>query len=52
MGIIRKRYSKTRMSSMRRQHSAILSIFNAYYEFKVRLKYGRRKTIHWWRKNV
>jgi len=52
MGIIRTRYAKTRMASMRRQHKTVIKIFNYYHAFKLRLKYGRRKTIHWWRKNV
>jgi len=52
MGIIRLRYAKTRMASKRRSGLKRWEIFNRYQNFKVRLQYGRRKLIYWWRKNV
>jgi hypothetical protein len=43
------RYSKTKMASQRRSHLKQWVIFNRFHVFKLRLQYGRRKTIHWWR---
>jgi hypothetical protein len=48
---ILRRYSKNKMSSQRRQHSKEWSLFIRFQEFRVRMKYGRRKPIHWWRKS-
>jgi hypothetical protein len=50
MGIIRHRYPKTKMASKRRSGLKQWELFNRYQAFKVRLRYGRRKLIHWWRK--
>ena len=46
---IRKRYVKSKLASQRRQHSKEWDLYLRYQEFKVRMKYGRRKPIHWWR---
>jgi hypothetical protein len=48
---ILRRYSKNKMASQRRQHSKEWSLFIRFQEFRVRMKYGRRKPIHWWRKS-
>lgn len=48
--ILRPRYSKTKMACQRRAHLKKWVTFSYYQAFKVRLQYGRRKTIHWWRK--
>jgi hypothetical protein len=47
--ILRPRYSKTKMASQRRSCLKKWVIFNRFHVFKLRLQYGRRKTIHWWR---
>lgn len=47
---IRLRVPRTKLASQRRQHSKEWDLYIRYQEFKVRMKYGRRKPIHWWRK--
>lgn len=47
--ILQPRYPKTRMASRRRAHLKKWVKFNALQCFKIRIKYGRRKNIHWWR---
>jgi hypothetical protein len=47
---LKPRYSKTKMSSQRRSHLKEWVLFNNFHVFKLRMKHGRRKTIHWWRK--
>lgn len=47
---IRKRYTKGKMATERRRHGLAYEVFNRYQAFKIKLKYGRRKLIYWWRK--
>ena len=47
---IRKRYNRGRMATERRRHGIAYQIMNRYQAFKLKLKYGRRKLTHWWRK--
>jgi hypothetical protein len=48
--ILKHRRVKTKMASQRRSHSKYWEKFNAYHSFKLRMRHGRRKPIHWWRK--
>ena len=49
---LKPRRSRTRMSAMRRQSLSFTRFFNQYHAFKTRLRYGRRKPVHWWKNNV
>ena len=45
---IRRRYAKTRMTSMRRDHLAHNVRFLAYTAFRTRMQYGRRPNVYRW----
>lgn len=45
---IRRRYAKTRMTSMRRDHLPRNVRFLAYTAFRTRMQYGRRPNVYRW----
>lgn len=45
---IRRRYAKTRMTSMRRDHLPHNVRFLAYTAFRTRMQYGRRPVMYRW----
>jgi hypothetical protein len=44
------RRSRTRMSQQRRGNLYMRGAFDRYHWYKLVVKLGRRKPIHWWRK--
>ena len=42
------RRDRNRIATQRRQHRRSISLFNRYQTFKVVMRYGRRKPVHWW----
>lgn len=42
--------SRSKMESKKRGSRFMNGIFERYHAFKTRLRYGRRKPVHWWKK--